>query len=149
MLRSTNCSEAFPVCEHKPYPSYNLQCSLLISKDHLPKRGSVAISAPTEVFRLDSDRFKTYRIPNVKVQLHYAFYQLRFYSNSLIHILLLSNPHNNVASIQKSRGDKSHRVIVALSLLLTQRFLTFRCVPCVKIKDTDDVLHVKEGPQLP
>ena len=37
----------------------------------------------------------------------------------------------------------------ALSLLLTQRFLTFRCVPCVKIKDTDDVSHVKEGPQLP
>ena len=34
-------------------------------------------------------------------------------------------------------------------LLLTQRFLTFRYVPCVKIKDTDDVLPVKEGPQLP
>ena len=45
-------------CEHKPYPSYNLQGSLLISKDHLPKRGSVAISAPMKVFRLDSDRFK-------------------------------------------------------------------------------------------
>ena len=34
-------------------------------------------------------------------------------------------------------------------LLLTQRFLTFRCVPCVKIKNTDIVLPVKEGPQLP
>ena len=45
-------------CEHKPYPSYNLQRSLLISKDHLPKRGSVAISAPIKLFRLDSDRFK-------------------------------------------------------------------------------------------
>ena len=45
-------------CEQKPYPSYNLQRSLLISKDHLPKRGSVAISVPMEVFRLDSDRFK-------------------------------------------------------------------------------------------
>ena len=33
-------------CEHKPHPSYNLQRSLLISKSHLPKRGSVAISAP-------------------------------------------------------------------------------------------------------
>ena len=32
--------------------------SLLISKDHLPKRGSVAIFAPMKVFRLDSDRFK-------------------------------------------------------------------------------------------
>ena len=31
-------------CEQKPY--------------HLPKRGSVAISAPIEVFRLYSDRFK-------------------------------------------------------------------------------------------
>ena len=45
-------------CEHKPYPSYNLQRSLLISKDHLPKRGSVAISAPIKVFRLDSDHLK-------------------------------------------------------------------------------------------
>ena len=36
-------------------------------------------------------------------------------SNSLIHILLLSNSHNDVASIQKNRGDKSHRVIVALT----------------------------------
>ena len=44
--------------EHKPYPSYNLQRSLLISKDHLPKRGPAAISAPMKVFRLDSDRFK-------------------------------------------------------------------------------------------
>ena len=33
----------------------------------------------------------------------------------------------------------------SLGLLLTQRFLTFRCVPCVKIKDTDDVLPVKPG----
>ena len=42
------------------------------------------------------------------------FYRLLFYSNSLIHILLLSNSHNNVASIQKNRGDKSHGVITAL-----------------------------------
>ena len=32
--------------------------------------------------------------------------------NSLIHILSLSNSHNNVASVQKNRGD----VIVALTL---------------------------------
>ena len=50
-----------------------------------------------------------------KLQLHDAIYRLRFYSNSLIHILSLSNLHNNVASIQKNRGDKSHRVIVALA----------------------------------
>ena len=34
-------------------------------------------------------------------------------------------------------------------LLLTQRFLTFGCVPCVKVKDTDEVLPVKESSQLP
>ena len=45
-------------CQHKFYWSYNLQRSLLISKDNLPKRGSVAISAPIKVFRIDSDRFK-------------------------------------------------------------------------------------------
>ena len=50
----------------------------------------------------------------VKLQLHDAIYRLRFYSNSFIHILSLSNSHNNVASMQKNRGDKSHRVIVAL-----------------------------------
>ena len=45
-------------CEHKPYPSYNFQRSLLISKNHLPERGSVAISAPIKVFKLDSDLFR-------------------------------------------------------------------------------------------
>ena len=50
----------------------------------------------------------------IKLQLHDAIYRLRFYSNSLTHILSLSNLHNNVASLQKNRGDKSHRVIVAL-----------------------------------
>ena len=48
----------------------------------------------------------------VKLQLHDAIYRLRFYSNSLIHVLSLSNWHYNVASIQKNRGDKSYRVIV-------------------------------------
>ena len=52
---------------------------------------------------------------DLKLQLHDAIYRLRFYSNSLIHILSLSNSHNNVASIQKDRGDKSHCVIVALN----------------------------------
>ena len=52
-------------------------------------------------------------LPELKLQLHDAIYRLRFYSKSLIHILSLSNSHNNVASIQKNRGDKSHLVIVA------------------------------------
>ena len=55
---------------------------------------------------------------NVKLQLHDAIYRLRLYYNSLIYILLLSNSHNNAASIQKNRGDKSHHVNVALLILL-------------------------------
>ena len=55
---------------------------------------------------------------STKLQLYDAIYRLRFYSNSLIHILSLSTSHNNVASIQKNRGDKSHRVIVALGYRL-------------------------------
>ena len=54
---------------------------------------------------------------SLKPQLHDAIYRLRFYSNSLIHILSLSNSYNNVASIQKNRGDKSQRVIVALECI--------------------------------
>ena len=50
----------------------------------------------------------------IERQLHDAIYLLRFHSKSLIHISSLSNSHNNVASIQKNRGDKSHRVIAAL-----------------------------------
>ena len=45
-------------CEQKPYPLCNLQRFLLIWEDNLPIRGSVAISAPIKVFRLDSDRLK-------------------------------------------------------------------------------------------
>ena len=51
---------------------------------------------------------------SLKLQLHDAIYRLRFYSNSLTHILSFSNSHNNIASLQKNRRDKSHRVIVAL-----------------------------------
>ena len=53
---------------------------------------------------------------SVKLQLHDAIYRLRFYSISSIHILSLSNSHNNVASIQKNRDDKSRSVIVALEI---------------------------------
>ena len=56
----------------------------------------------------------------LKLQLHDAIYRLRFHSKSLIHILSLSNSHNNEASIQKNRGDKSHPVTVALSCNYTR-----------------------------
>ena len=65
------------------------------------------------VLLLLSSWFDKTGIYSVKLQLHYAIYRLRFYSNSLIHILSLSNSHNNVASIQKNQGNKSHHVIVA------------------------------------
>ena len=58
----------------------------------------------------------------LKLQLHDAIYRLRFYWNSLIHIVSLSNLHNNVASIQKNRGDKSHRVIAALFMFMDLLF---------------------------
>ena len=61
--------------------------------------------------------FQAKKLP-FKLQLHDAIYRLRFYSNSLIHILSLSKSHNNVASLQKNRGDKSHRVIVALAMAM-------------------------------
>ena len=50
-------------------------------------------------------------LATVKLRLQDAIYRLRFYPNSLIYTLSLSNSHNNVASIQI---DKSHRVIIAL-----------------------------------
>ena len=53
----------------------------------------------------------------IKLQLHDAIYWLWFYSNSLTHILLLSNSHSDVPSIQTNRGDKSHHVTVALHFL--------------------------------
>ena len=40
----------------------------------------------------------------LKLQLHDAIYRLQLCSNSLIHILSLSNSHNNVASLQKKSG---------------------------------------------
>ena len=61
----------------------------------------------------------------VKLRLHDAIYRLRFYSNLLIHILSLSNSHNNVVSIQKNREDKSHRIIVVLSYDYTMRFIGY------------------------
>ena len=82
---------------------------------------------------------------DVKLQLHNAIYRLPFYSSSLIPILSLSNSHNNVASIQKNRRDKSHRVIGSLidmhscvssllRLLFTLRFLCVGSVQWAKFK---------------
>ena len=69
------------------------------------------------------------QIDLLKLQLHDEIYRLRFYSNSLIHILSLSNWHNNVASLQKNRGDKSHHVIVALMKHWHRVFFCFSSRP--------------------
>ena len=42
-------------------------------------------------------------------------HMMRFIGYDSIHILSLLNLNNNVVSIQKDRGDKPHRVIVALN----------------------------------
>ena len=54
-----------PQCEPEPYPSYNLQCFFLISKDHLPVRGSGAFSAPIKCSDLTQTVLKTNPIRNV------------------------------------------------------------------------------------
>ena len=82
-------------------PVKNWHRQLVLSRDHFSNY-------------LKQQDEKTFLQNCLKLQLHDAIYRLRFYSNSFIHILSLSNSHNNVASIQKNRGDKSHRVIVAL-----------------------------------
>ena len=50
-----------------------------------------------------------------KIRLHDTIYRLRFYPNSLIYVLSLSNSHNNVAPIQKNRGEKSHCAILVFT----------------------------------
>ena len=62
------------------------------------------------------------KMNHLKLQLHDAIYRLRFYLSSLIRNLSLSNLHSNVASLQKNRGDKSHRVIVALHCITEIRY---------------------------
>ena len=68
-------------------------------------------------------------LPRVRCFLFDAIYRLRFYSNSLTHILSLSNSHIDPASIQKNRGDKSHCVIVVLADKL-------HCVPLASRKSS-------------
>ena len=58
-------------------------------------------------FKIDRLVTKLTLFLELKLRLQDAIYRLQFYSNSLIHILSFSNSHNNVASIQKNRDDKS------------------------------------------
>ena len=94
----------------------------LISYGGLSKcRGVLCVCQSNRSSRVSFSKYKALGLGRgitkgnlLKLQLHDAIYRLRFDSNSLIHILSLANSHSNVASIQKNRGDKSHRVIVAL-----------------------------------
>ena len=74
---------------------------------------STAPPPPPHELKNDNSLKQNVTETSLKLQLHDAIYRLRFYSNLLTHILSLSSSHNNVASKQKNRGDKSHRVIVA------------------------------------
>ena len=82
-------------------------------------------------------------VKRLELQLHDAIYRLRFYLNSFIHILLLSNSHNKVASIQKNRGDKSHRVIVALDDFHAQEECAVARL-AINLKVTGDSLLIHE-----
>ena len=64
----------------------------------------------------------------IKLRLHDAIYRLRFYWNSLIQILSHSNLHNNDASIQKNRGNKSHHVILIWSCDYTMWFIGYNSI---------------------
>ena len=115
---------------HIPAPQRNARVYEVIDKKLIWKRFRSSIEghkyADTRELLSSSLFLLTTRI---KLQLHDAIYLLRFYSNSLIHILSLSNSHNNVASIQKNRGDKSHRVIAVLGYNYTVRFIPrFFCI---------------------
>ena len=49
-----------------------------------------------------------------------------------------------VAKIEKKKiATQRSSVFEVFRLLLTKRFLTFRCVLCLKIEDTDDVSPLK------
>ena len=68
-----------------------------------------------------------------KLRLHNAIYRLRFYSNWLIHILSLSNSHNNVASMQKNRDYKSYSVFITstkikLTTKMADRYLLLQWI---------------------
>ena len=59
----------------------------------------------------------------------------------MIHILSLSNSHNNVASTQKNRRDKSHRVIVALLLTIwEEKFEGFDNKKRIKAEEWADLV---------
>ena len=87
------------------------------------------------------DKYTWDNAEDLKLQLHDAIYRLRFYSKSLIHILSLSNSHNSAPSIQKNRGDKSHRVIVALNNYPWTR-LSVRIIGAIKRQFFHMVTHV-------
>ena len=94
-----------------------------------------------------SDKYTWDNAGDLKLQLHDAIYRLRFYSNSLNHISSLSNSHSNVASVQKNRDDKSHRVIVALNNYPWTR-LSERIMGAIKRQFLHMVTHVFDNSNL-
>ena len=78
-----------------------------ISLNHLLYADDMAIlSLSQEGLQNFLNKLETYckewhLVVSIKLQLHNAIYRPRFHSNSSIHILLLTNLHNNVAWIER------------------------------------------------
>ena len=114
------------------------------SQESLPE-GSIHASGPgyTDTFSFEN--------ATIWLRFHFLFTRKRWNDHETANIWIRNPMWIDLKTQQNKNGTiwKRIRVNEALRLLLTQRFLTFWCVACVKIKDTDDVLPVKEGSQLP
>ena len=83
---------------HMNFSLKNYSCELVnltgtVGKVELIPTSTTAVCESWNV----SDKYTWDNAGDLKLQLHDAIYRLRFYSNSLIHILSLSNSHSNVA----------------------------------------------------
>ena len=63
----------------------------------------------------------------IRLQLHYAIYRLRFYSELLIRVYMLSISYNDISWIQKNRPDKSHCLEPALERVQPQISIISLC----------------------
>ena len=67
------------------------------------------------------------------------------YSTTRVHFASVQGLMPVTAHMFSLPSGNFERQVTRYNNFLTQRFLTFRCVPCAKMKDTNDVLPVKEG----
>ena len=108
----------------KTYPIRTFHCQQLIGAVLFQSRKCFESSVPSvnrsPVALSATLRFAIRYSVNIALSYNYTMqFMAPIYSNSLIHISSFYS-HNNVASVQKDRGDKSHRVIVALQCMSKQ-----------------------------